>query len=30
VREVASNHLAPATDPIPVAAALTELIAALV
>jgi hypothetical protein len=26
---VASNHLAPATDPVPVAAALTELIAAL-
>ncbi|MEV6611558.1 hypothetical protein [Kutzneria sp. NPDC051319] len=29
VRELASNHLAPATDPVPVAAALTELLAAL-
>jgi pimeloyl-ACP methyl ester carboxylesterase len=26
VRELASNHLAPATDPVPVATALTELI----
>ena len=29
VRELASNHLAPATDPVPVAAALAELLAAL-